>query len=71
MPASYADRSSRSAWECRQGRSAFRFWKVTQSVTGCMPTQSVGTIGYNIRHPRKLNHRYREQARSHRGFEVE
>ena len=39
------DRSSRSAWERRQGRSAFRFWKVTQSVTGCMPTQSVGTIG--------------------------
>ncbi len=38
------DRSSRSAWERRQGRSAFRFWKVTQSVTGCMPTQSVGTI---------------------------
>ncbi len=38
------DRSSRSAWECRQGRSAFRFWKVTQSVTGCMPTQSVGAI---------------------------
>ncbi|AEA68874.1 Conserved hypothetical protein [Pseudomonas brassicacearum subsp. brassicacearum NFM421] len=39
------DRSSRSAWECRQGRSAFRFWRVTQSVTGCIPTQSVGTIG--------------------------
>ncbi|ALQ04342.1 hypothetical protein AK973_3893 [Pseudomonas brassicacearum] len=38
------DRSSRSAWERRQGRSAFRFWKVTQSVTGCMPTQSVGAI---------------------------
>ncbi len=38
------DRSSRSAWECRQGRSAFRFWRVTQSVTGCMPTRSVGTI---------------------------
>ncbi len=31
--------------ECRQGRSAFRFWRVTQSVTGCIPTQSVGTIG--------------------------
>ncbi|AMZ73453.1 hypothetical protein TK06_20940 [Pseudomonas fluorescens] len=30
----------RSAWERRQGRSAFRFWKVTQSVTGCIPTQS-------------------------------
>ncbi|OOG80833.1 hypothetical protein B0E42_26285, partial [Pseudomonas sp. A25(2017)] len=24
----------REAWECRQGRSAFRFWDVTQSVTG-------------------------------------
>ncbi|KQW09814.1 hypothetical protein ASC85_11965 [Pseudomonas sp. Root401] len=33
-----------NTWECRQGRSAFRFWKVTQSVTGCIPTQSVGTI---------------------------
>ncbi len=29
-----------------RGRSAFRFWKVTQSVTGCIPTQSVGTIKY-------------------------
>ncbi|SDW53707.1 hypothetical protein SAMN03159474_01134 [Pseudomonas sp. NFACC08-1] len=36
------DRSSRSAWECRQGRSAFRFWQVAQSVTGCH--QSVGAI---------------------------
>ncbi len=42
--AAVEDRSSRSAWECRQGRSAFRFWKVTQSVTGCITTQSVGTI---------------------------
>ncbi|SEJ98829.1 hypothetical protein SAMN03159382_05896, partial [Pseudomonas sp. NFACC23-1] len=38
------DRSSRSAWERCQGRSAFRFWQVAQSVTGCITTQSVGTI---------------------------
>jgi hypothetical protein len=38
------DRSHAPAWECRQGRSAFRVWKVTQSVTGCIPTQSVGMI---------------------------
>ncbi|SDB34396.1 hypothetical protein SAMN03159382_02770, partial [Pseudomonas sp. NFACC23-1] len=31
------DRSHAPAWECRQGRSAFRFWQVTQSVTGCIP----------------------------------
>jgi hypothetical protein len=42
----HIDRSHAPAWECRQGRSAFRFWKVTQSVTGCIPTQSVGTIKY-------------------------
>ncbi|ROM91486.1 hypothetical protein BK656_22630 [Pseudomonas brassicacearum] len=41
--------SQRSAWERRQGRSAFRFWKVTQSVTGCIPTQSEGTIKRGIR----------------------
>ncbi|EJM10548.1 hypothetical protein PMI22_05698 [Pseudomonas sp. GM21] len=29
----------------------------TRSVPGCVPTQSVGTI--------KLNHRFREQARSY------
>jgi hypothetical protein len=40
----HIDRSHAPAWECRQGRSAFRFWKVTQSVTECIPTQSVGTI---------------------------
>ena len=35
----------RSAWECIHGRSASRsFVHVTQSVTGCIPTQSVGTI---------------------------
>ncbi|MDR6961497.1 hypothetical protein J2W43_005510 [Pseudomonas brassicacearum] len=38
------DRSHAPAWERRQGRSAFRFCKVTQSVTGCIPTRSVGTI---------------------------
>ncbi|MDR6958669.1 hypothetical protein J2W43_002651 [Pseudomonas brassicacearum] len=43
------DRSHAPAWERRQGRSAFRFCKVTQSVTGCIPTQSVGTI--NDQHP--------------------
>ncbi|WP_204127267.1 hypothetical protein [Pseudomonas ogarae] len=38
------DRSHAPAWERYQGRSAFRFCKVTQSVTGCIPTQSVVTI---------------------------
>ncbi|SDB59579.1 hypothetical protein SAMN03159382_04671, partial [Pseudomonas sp. NFACC23-1] len=38
------DRSHAPAWGSRQGRSAFRFCKVTQSVTGCITTQSVGTI---------------------------
>ncbi|AEA69011.1 Hypothetical protein PSEBR_m886 [Pseudomonas brassicacearum subsp. brassicacearum NFM421] len=40
----WTDRSHAPAWERRQGRSAFRFWRVTQSVTGCIPTQSMGTI---------------------------
>jgi hypothetical protein len=31
------DRSSRSAWECRQGRSAFRFWKVTRGAVEIVP----------------------------------
>ncbi len=43
------DRSSRSAWERRQGRSAFRFWKVTQSITGCMPTRERGNDRPNER----------------------
>jgi len=37
------DRSHAPAWECRQGRSAFRFWKVTQSVTGCISTRERGS----------------------------
>ncbi len=49
----HTDRSSRSAWECPSGRSASRRTRRntcvnrtngTQSVPGCMPTQSVGTI---------------------------
>jgi len=49
----HTDRSSRSAWECLSGRSASRRThrtlcvnrpNGTQSVPGCMPTQSVGTI---------------------------
>ena len=35
----------RSAWECRPARSASAFEVVTQSVTGCIPTRSGGTIG--------------------------
>ena len=34
----------RSAWELRPGRSASAFRAVTQSVTGCIPTRSVGMI---------------------------
>ncbi|MBN2992515.1 hypothetical protein JWR97_15570, partial [Pseudomonas cedrina subsp. fulgida] len=34
----------RSAWECRPGRSASALEVVTRSVTGCIPTQSVGMI---------------------------
>ncbi len=53
MPVIPTDRSSRSAWECLSGRSASRRTRRntcvnrpsgTQSVPGCMPTQSVGTI---------------------------
>ena len=39
----HRDRSfPRSAWECLFGRTASRC--VTRSVTGCIPTQSVGAI---------------------------
>ncbi|PAM83278.1 hypothetical protein CES87_13370 [Pseudomonas sp. ERMR1:02] len=38
------DRSYAPAWECLKGRSAFQLSKGTQSVPGCIPTQSVGTI---------------------------
>ncbi|WP_218190415.1 hypothetical protein, partial [Pseudomonas sp. NFACC16-2] len=41
------DRSHAPAWECRQGRSAFRFWKVTQSVgtISFKPTHATGSLG--------------------------
>ncbi len=53
MPVIPTDRSSRSAWECLTRRSASRRTHRTlcanrpngaQSVPGCMPMQSVGTI---------------------------
>ena len=46
-----ADRSHAPAWECLKGHSAFQpllavlsNMVVTRSVTGCIPTQNVGTI---------------------------